>query len=474
MSRGRALALLAFAIGAGAILRFYRLDALEMSADEGASWAAAAAPSLGAVMHAQVALNPGKAGLHDLTLHLWMRAFGDGLYAMRALSATAGVIAILLIFAFTRELLAPPNDNESLGAFTVADRDLAAALAATLFAVNLVMVKYAREARMYPLEIAALLAMAVCLMRAMNRGGAANHAGVAIFAALALAAHLTALAALGAMGLWLAYVMIRDRREWGIAKAPARRALINLIAIAAGAALLAPLAPAVVGSAAHAEEIGAINWIRRPPWWAPFALFNKASGTFAFPLYAALAGWGVVYGWRRGRERMLFALLWMWAPPLVALAASYGLRPLFVERYLVTVFVPFLILAALGIVALRPPLARAAAIALAVGLALGHVAAWSRKPHDAQWREAAETALARSGADGAIVVAPGYAANVVCYYLRDRPGGARVLPAPPAAADGARVAIVGEQGAAPATVAVLRARYPRIVARARGVVVRER
>lgn len=472
--RSSSLALLALALAAGAILRFYRLGAFEMSADEGASWAAAAAPSLSAVLRSQVALNPGKAGLHDVTLHLWMRAFGDGLVAMRALSAAAGLVAIALMFALTREALAPAAGDGSAVWFAPDDRDLAAAIAALLFAVNLVMVKYAREARMYPLEIAALMTTAYCLMCAMNRGGVASYAGAAIGAALALAAHLTALAALAAMGLWMVGVMIRGRRGWRLPDSAARRAGGNLVAIAVGAAMLAPLAPAVMGSAAHAAAIGAINWIHRPPWWAPFSLFNKATGTFAFPLYAALAGGGVIWGWRRARARTLFALVWMWAPPCATLAASYLLRPLFVERYLVSSFAPFFMLAALGVVALRRRYARAAAIALAVALAFGHLAAWSRKPHDVQWREAAAAARVRLGSGGAIVVAPGYAANVVRYYLRHCAAGVRVIPVAKAAGVAASIAIVGETGDSPAAVAALSAGYPRVVARARGVVVRER
>lgn len=327
---------------------------------------------------------------------------------------------------------------------------------------------------MYPLEIAALMTTAYCLMCAMNRGGVASYAGAAIGAALALAAHLTALAALAAMGLWMVGVMIRGRRGWRLPDSAARRAGGNLVAIAVGAAMLAPLAPAVMGSAAHAAAIGAINWIHRPPWWAPFSLFNKATGTFAFPLYAALAGGGVIWGWRRARARTLFALVWMWAPPCATLAASYLLRPLFVERYLVSSFAPFFMLAALGVVALRRRYARAAAIALAVALAFGHLAAWSRKPHDVQWREAAAAARVRLGSGGAIVVAPGYAANVVRYYLRHCAAGVRVIPVAKAAGVAASIAIVGETGDSPAAVAALSAGYPRVVARARGVVVRER
>ena len=80
----------------------------------------------------------------------------------------------------------------------------------------------------------------------------------------------------------------------------------------------------------------------------------------------------------------------------------------------------------------------------------------------------------RCAAGAAIVVAPGYADNVVRYYLRGRKDGPRVIPVNKAAGNDARVAILGDAGVAPSVAAGVRAEYPRVVARDRGVVVRER
>ena len=65
-----------------------------MSADEGATWAAADAPSIGEVIAIQQTHNPGKLPLHDLMLHGWIALFGDGLAAMRSLSALFGLVTI--------------------------------------------------------------------------------------------------------------------------------------------------------------------------------------------------------------------------------------------------------------------------------------------------------------------------------------------------------------------------------------------
>jgi len=457
---------------AGAYLRFANLGAAEMSADEGASWAAASAPSIREVLALQDRLNPGKAGLHDVALHLWIREFGDSLAAMRALSACAGTLAIALVFLIAREMLGWGSGG--LAGYSDPDRDTVAAVAALICAVNLLTIKYSRELRMYPLLLDAILAQAACFLRAARRGGVLSYAGVAIFTALAIAAHLTAIVTFGAEGVWLACLVARERRGTSASDSP--RAIWLGVALVIGAALLAPLAPAVLRSTEHAALAGEVDWIRRPAWWAPLALFNKATGTFAFPVMAALAAWGVISAWKRARRAVSFALVWMWAPPTALVIASYALRPVFVERYLLSCFVPFFILVALGIQELRSNRARAAALGLTVALALGHVYEWRRKPHDSQWREAVRVALLSAAGGDSIAVAPDYAVNVVRYYLR----GGSLVSAVPAGSDGthanltANIAIVADQGVAPGPRADLQRQYPDMLARLRGVAVRRR
>lgn len=471
-SRSISIALLALALFAGAYLRFTDLGAREMSADEGASWAAASAPTIREVLRAQNHLNPGKAGLHDLALHIWMRAFGERLTAMRALSATVGTLAILLVFGAAREIFAASSQADETVGSASDQRDEAAAIAALIFAVSLITIKYSREVRMYPIVIAALVAQTWCFFGALRSGSTAAHAGVAIFTAMALAAHLTAVLAFSGEGLWLLYVLMANRGDLTALAVP--RALAVALAVGIGALMLAPLAPTVIGSAAHAADIGAIDWIKRPAPWAPFALFNKATGSFAFPAMVGLATWGVVRGWRRWRTAIIFALLWMWAPPLLLMVVSYVIRPAFVERYLLSCFVPFFLLVAIGIVEIPRQWARLGAIVLMVALAIGHVMAWNRRAHDAQWLEAVRVATTNAGGDGTVAVAPGYATNVVVYYLSQSRPAPVAHPASANGIDPAAVAIIGDQGVALATAAALDREYPRVLANLRGVVVRGR
>ena len=67
--------LLAVSVAAGIALRFYRLDAMSMTADEGAAWAAAVEPLRG-LLRLQPQLDAGKLAVYDLLLHYWIAAFG--------------------------------------------------------------------------------------------------------------------------------------------------------------------------------------------------------------------------------------------------------------------------------------------------------------------------------------------------------------------------------------------------------------
>src|SRR6516162_8800348 len=122
------LLLLIIAIALGGYLRFSDLGRLEMSDDEGASWAAAAAPSLSGVVTLQARLNPGKLAVHELALHWWMALFGNGVVAQRSLSAALGTISILIVFWIGWELNRPLPDSEDGDAAARDDASMLAAL----------------------------------------------------------------------------------------------------------------------------------------------------------------------------------------------------------------------------------------------------------------------------------------------------------------------------------------------------------
>jgi hypothetical protein len=512
-SRRFALALLAIAIVIGAWLRFAAAGVREMSADEGASWAAAAAPGLAQVVRIQAILNPGKLAVYEILLHGWMRLFGDGLGAMRALSGLLDTFGIVVVFLLVRELfVASPAQSQghdfafkgrdlafkgedtvfqgkdlAFGGVPSAEADTVAAIAALFFAVNLVTIKYARELRMYPLALLIVLLQVWAFVRAMRHGRLFDLASLAVLTALAVGTHFSAAFVAVAETLCLPALPPTASRRTRTFRMPPRLAIVA--AFGAGAVLFSIVALPSLRTGASAFAHGATAWIERPRWWAPLTLFNKAVGTFAFPVMAALAGWGAWRGWFRARAAVTFALAWMWLPPLLMLAASYGFAPMFVERYALWCFVPFFALAALGAWELQTASIRAvnsravgtpgavgtlgavSAVGLSVALALGHIHAYRRRPHDTQWREAARAAADALAPGMKIAVAPPYAINVVRYYLRDTPAAGAAVPASGSAANSSAtdVLIAGDQWKGRDKAAKLLAQYPHSLADFRGV-----
>ena len=345
--RRAALLLLAAALLLGGFLRFTDLGRLEMSDDEGASWAAAAEPTVADVIAAQARLNPGKMAVHEIALHEWMAMFGNGIVAQRALSALLGTLSIVIVFWIGWELCALRIERDDAGAAMIA------ALGALVYAVNLVTIKYTREARMYPVMLTAILLQVGFFVRATHRGGILNYIGTAVFAIVAISANFAAALVPFSEGLWLLYLLARS----GIRpqSAQSRRAWSLLAALAIAAMVFLALSMSALRGAAGAVERGAIGWIKLPEPWAPVALFNKATGSFGFPVLLLVGAWGAIRGWRRERDAVAFCLLWMWGPPVLMVIVSYAMQPLFVERYAISSFAPFFILVGIGIWELEQP-----------------------------------------------------------------------------------------------------------------------
>jgi 4-amino-4-deoxy-L-arabinose transferase-like glycosyltransferase len=343
---------------------------------------------------------------------------------------------------------------------------MVAALAALIFAVNLITIKYSREARMYPLMLAASLAQIGMFLRALRVGGLANYVAVAILTALAIGANFSALLIPATEAVWLVYVVVKTRDRWD--NPQMKRALAVAAVLTAGGLILAPKLLSTLHGAS-ALKTTRIGWRKPPPISAPIAMFNKASGSFAFPVLAALAIWGAVRGWRRAPSAIAFAILWMWLPPLLMVTASYAIAPLFVERYALSCFVPFFILLATGIFAIPRDSVRFGALAIALALSIGHIVSYTRKPHDVQYREAVAAADSALKPGEVATVLPAYAIDVVRYYLpaaqRDRVVRYEASSTNPA------VLIVGDENSAPHVAESYRKDYPQTIAHFRGVTV---
>jgi uncharacterized membrane protein len=458
--------ILAAALVSGATLRFVSLGAREMSADEGASWAAASAPTIGEVLRLQAQFNAGKLALHDVVLHFWIGLFGDGLVSMRSMSAALGVVAIAMVYLVSRELMLVSAHAE----LELCRREsrMVAAVSALIFALSTVPIGYSREARMYPILLAAILAQVWMLLRAARIGGIRNYAGVSAFTAIAVAAHFSALCVLMSEGLWLAYLFFSTggmgadstaAQSSGMYRIGDRTASWKLMgSIALGVAVIAPMMRGGIQVSAAAVEAGAINWIPRPTLLSAVTIFKSGAGGFILPIAAVI---GAVLGWRRARGAVLFALIWIWVPAVALLIVSYALTPVLVERYVLSSFVALFLLVALAVCSPKTPRCAMIAVGIVAMIALlQDLRFFTHRHNDARWREAAVAALSNTSPGQSIGVVPAYAANVVRYYA-----GAQRRADIAGGADNSSLVIVFDQGLSSSSGAALRAAYPETVAR---------
>ena len=466
--RERAGAVLLLAVAVGTILRFFRLGARDLSIDESLSWAESSAPSVTAVLRVQHQLDSGKFPIYELAQYEWMRAFGESEAAMRALPALIGSLSIVLVFILAVEVLlavTPTKSDESDkgGIYMVS------ALCALIFAVGLPSVEIARQARMYSMMQAWILAQVIFLFRARRMGGRVNYAGLTIFSAIAVATNFTAVLAMAAEAVWLIYLLIADadaRSDAGV-----RSAAPWLMGLALVAAIVL-LLPFFAGLRYGVEGVkrGDYDWIKPPGPWEPLATFESGLGSWPFPLFALLAIAGGIRLWRSHRAEAVLLMLWIGLPPIVLFAGSYLVTPMLVTRYLISSFVPLFILTAIGIESLPSRKYRAAAIIAIVSLSVLRVSA-DLRPGDNRWRDACSTAVTIAGSDRRV----GFYNEryLVSYYIpaaqRDSVQVVRI-PFDRTGSEAPRVAIISPT-VAPAQVAEIRREYPVVVARFKNVTV---
>lgn len=394
--RERAAVVLLTAVAIGTILRFFRLGGHELSIDESLSWAESSGHNVKAVLRMQHQLDSGKFPIYEIAQHGWMRIFGDSEAAMRALPALIGSLSIVLVFILGVEVMLAADEGSTASptkepATNKSRIYLVAACCALLFAVGLPSVEIARQARMYSMMEAWVLAQVIFLFRARRLGGFANFAGLIIFSAIAVATNFTAALVIVAEALWLIYLLI--------AGAGARTKNAQLWWM--GAALIAAivlLLPFFSGLRFGVEGVarGDYDWIKLPGRWEPFATFESALGTLPFPLFAVFAIVGGFRLWRANRDEAALLILWIVAPPLILFAGSYLVTPMLVTRYLISSFVPLFILTAIGIESIPSRPYRSLAFLAVVSLSVLRASSDFR-PGDDRWRDACQEALHKAG-----------------------------------------------------------------------------
>jgi mannosyltransferase len=354
---------LALVVGAGLVLRFWTRSGLWL--DEALTVDIARLPLHDLPSYLK---RDGAPPLYYVLLHIWIRMFGQSNDAVRSLS---GVIAVLTLpVAWLCGL--------RFGGRAVAWTTLVL-VASAPFAVY-----YATEARMYALVILLTGLGFLALQRAVARPRPGNLVAVALVTAALLYSQYWSLYLAGVVVLWLIVSIVRARRRGHPEEAP----WPALIAVGAGFVLFVPWVPTFLYQAKHTGT----------PWAAPpnfSAVINAvtgftdnqgstlATGTNQGRLLAiiyfsmlALALFGVGKTARiveldlHTRPRSRGTAFVVVGTLFAAIAGGILTSSAFSVRYAAVVFLPLILLVALGTTTLLSPRVRVVLVAIAAAAGL--------------------------------------------------------------------------------------------------------
>jgi len=359
VDRGRSLStveaiVVGIAVVTGLVLRFWTRSHLWL--DEALSVDIARLPltDIGAALR-----QDGHPPLYYYLLHGWMRVFGQGDTAVRALSGVFGVVALPLGWLAGRRAGGPRTG----WAFVVL-------LSLLPFAL-----RYSTETRMYSLVMVLVLVGYLLVRNALERPTGARLVGIALITGALLLSHYWAMWLLAATVLalaWRAWRSIADRAT----------TVRVLIAVLAGGIFLLPWLPSMLYQSAHTGT----------PWASPVRPTTMVIWTVQ-DFGGGYNGEGVILGWslvglfvlgllatRIDVHRLVLDVRTV--PQVrreaavvgltiaIATVAGYATRTSFATRY-TAVFLPlFLVVAAVGLTRLDMPIVRPVVVIALLVLAL--------------------------------------------------------------------------------------------------------
>jgi hypothetical protein len=320
--------------------------------------------------------NEGSPPLYFLAGWLWVRIFGAGDTALRSLSAVIGVATVPVVYFLVLELRL---------------RRTIARIAAFFVAVNPLLVWYSQEARPYALLALLGAVSLLCCVRAINDPRRVTFVVWGVAAAAVLCTHYFGFAIIlpEALWLWLATRPPRKLMGWGCLP-------LAVVAI--------PL-----GLLALAQQGSNQSWIQGYPLELRFAEAGRSAllgpaepfGDVVWPVLAVLVAVAIFLVVRFGsdderRVATVMGLLGVTGYAL-ALAATVVGNDYFLGRNLITSFVPFFVIVAIGFGTSRWP---RIGIALAVLVCMGWTAAVVQAGRQDNLQKADWKAVARIVADG--------------------------------------------------------------------------
>ena len=293
--------------------------------------------------------------LFYVLLHFWMGLFGTSDVAVRSLSGVFGVVTLPLAWLAGKRLAGPK----------------AGWAAMLLVASSPFATRYDTETRMYSLVVLLTVLGFLALDRSLHHPRPGNLIAVGAVTGLLLYTHYWSLYLIGVTLLWLVWVAWRGRPAWR------RGARASLVAAVVGCLTFVPWLPTFLFQSKHTGT----------PWATPanFAAMVNAVSSFAGGstsqgralalIFFALVGLGL-FGLATDRRHidvdirtrplgrpLAIALLGTLA---AAIAGGFLTNSAFDARYASVVFIPLILLVAIGLTTFRDRRIRSVILTLAV------------------------------------------------------------------------------------------------------------
>ena len=298
--------------------------------------------------------------LYYLLLRVWLRLFGDGAFASRALSAVCGTLTLPVFYAMAQRLLHAASEGAEFRVRGLGGRERIALLATFILAISPFHVRFGQEVRMYSFITLLVTVNLYLLSRLLceQRPGRWLWWGLATSEAAVMLTHNTAL--LYPLALNVA-----------VLAAVAVRAAAHEPATAAGEAcwpflrrwtlfqVLALLlwSPWIIPLVRQSTMLYQRHWIPFPTFrivWRAIENFSFSSIPKALPylsawisLYLLLALAGAI--WLRRHKAIVTLLLALLLTPLAAELLISLKRPMFLDRTLIWTTLVYYMLMAAGI-----------------------------------------------------------------------------------------------------------------------------
>ncbi|MBY0568574.1 MAG: glycosyltransferase family 39 protein [Hyphomonadaceae bacterium] len=406
---------LAAIIALGALLRFWNLGEPSLWADEIASVSFGRVPA--DLLWSDWMVYETNPPLYYALLNGWMDVFGEGEFAVRAMSVVFGLAAIAAVFVLTRAL----------------HSTLAGLCAAIFCALSAAQLGQSQEARGYILGFLAATLAGYALIRIADAWGARAHRVRELWQPYAIYAASTTIALYTHTTFFILPLLANIFIVWLWLFATPRRFSDALGWIGANLVVLALWAwwawITVLQIQTGAETV---SWIPKPSIVDAVAIISHIVATRSFEIanvliagaFGAVMAWG---WWKLPLERRVFALVFGAGVPLVLLGISL-VRPIFLERTLFWVQFIYLAMLAVGVATLpwsRWRVAVAAAIALVL---VADSFNWLRITYREPWREVAEILREQAGPRDMVLTSSAISAVNFDYYCReDGCGGVEIL-----------------------------------------------